>query len=104
MTTDGEDMEIYFNDELVAIDAKLNATTYVLEEEIKDIPKLFKLKVMNGEEIVEEKERAYVSAHYKTEEGWYLCFGEVNEKEYLINKQQAQIEYLVMMTDNNLGV
>ena len=96
-------MEIYFNDELVAIDVKLNATTYVVQEEIKDIPKLFKLKVMDGEEIVEEKERAYVSAHYQTEEGWYLCFGEVSEQEYLINKQQAQIEYLAMILDEDLG-
>lgn len=95
-------MEIYFNNNLVAIDAKLNATTYVLQDEIEDIPKLFKLKVMNGEEIVEEKERAYVSAHYQTEEGWYLCFGEVNEQEYLINKQQAQIEYLAMLLDEDL--
>lgn len=96
-------MEIYFNEELVAIDAKLNASTYVLEEEIKDIPPLFSLKVMEGEKIVEEKERAYVSAHYKTEEGWYLCFGQVDEKEYLLNKQQAQIEYLAMVLDEDLG-
>lgn len=96
-------MEVYFNDNLVAVDAKLNATTYVLQEKIEDIPKLFKLKVMNGENIIEEKERAYVSAHYKTEEGWYLCFGEVSEQEYLINKQQAQIEYLAMVLDEDLG-
>ena len=97
-------MEIYFNNNLVAVDAKLNATTYVVQEEIKDIPKLFKLKVMNGEEIVEEKERAYVSAHYHTEEGWYLCFGEVSEMEYQFGKMQADIEYLAIMTDNDLGV
>jgi len=96
-------MEIYFNNNLVAIDAKLNATTYVLEEDIKDIPKLFKLKVMDGEEIIEEKERVYVSAHYQTEEGWYLCFGEVNEMEYQFGKMQADIEYLAIMTDNDLG-
>lgn len=96
-------MEIYFNDELVAIDTYLNATTYVVQEEIKDIPPLFSLKVMDGEKIVEEKEIAYVSAHYHTEEGWYLCFGEVNEQEYLINKQQAQIEYLAMVLDEDLG-
>lgn len=96
-------MEIYFNNNLVAIDVKLNASTYVLEEKIKDIPPLFSLKVMDGETIIEEKERAYVSAHYETEEGWYLCFGEVNEQEYLINKQQAQIEYLAMVLDEDLG-
>ena len=96
-------MEIYFNDELVAVDVTLNGTTYVLQEEIKDIPKLFTLKVMNGEELVEQKERVYVSAHYKTEEGWYLCFGEVSEMEYEFGKMQADIEYLAMMTDNDLG-
>lgn len=96
-------MEIYFNNNLVAVDAKLNATTYITQEEIQDIPPLFSLKVMNGEEIIEEKERAYVCAHYQTPEGWYLCFGEVNEQEYLINKQQAQIEYLAMLLDEDLG-
>lgn len=95
-------MEIYFNDELVAIDVTLNGTTYVTQEKIEDIPKLFTLKVMNGEEIIEEKERAYVTAHYQTEEGWYLCFGEVNEMEYQFGKMQADIEYLAIMTDNDL--
>lgn len=96
-------MEIYLNDTLVVTKAKLNATTYVVEEEIKDIPALFTLKVMDGEEIIEEKERAYVSAHYKTQEGWYLCFGEIDEKEYKLEKQQAQIEYLAMLLDEDLG-
>ena len=96
-------MEIWFNDILVAENVILNGTTYVLQDEIKDIPKLFKLKVMDGEEIVEEKERAYVSAHYQTEEGWYLCFGEVSEMEYQFGKMQADIEYLAIMTDNDLG-
>jgi len=47
-------MEIYFNNNLVAIDVKLNASTYVLEEEIKDIPPLFLLKVTDGEKIVDK--------------------------------------------------
>lgn len=96
-------MEIYINDELVAIDVKLNATTYITEEEIKDIPPIFTLKVMDGEDIVEERERAYVSAHYQTSEGWYLCFGQVDEKDYRLAKQQAQIEYLAMVLDEDLG-
>ena len=95
-------MEIYFNDELVAIDVTLNATTYVLQEEIENIPSIFHLKVMDGEEIVEERERAYVTAHYKSDEGWYLCFGQVNEQEYQIAKQQSQIDYLAMMADIDL--
>lgn len=96
-------MEIYFNNNLVAVDVKLNATTYITQDEIKDIPKLFSLKVMNGEEIIEEKERAYVTSHYKSDEGWYLCFGEIDEKEYKLEKQQAQIEYLAMLLDEDLG-
>ena len=96
-------MEIYFNKELVAVDAYINGTTYVVQEEIKDIPKIFNLKVVDFNRIVEERERAYISAHYKTEEGWYLCFGQVDEKEYLLNKQQAQIEYLAMLLDEDLG-
>lgn len=96
-------MEIYFNDILVAENVTLNGTTYVLQDEIKDIPKIFNLKVVDFNKLVEKKERAYVSAHYQTNEGWYLCFGEVNEQEYLINKQQAQIEYLAMVLDEDLG-
>lgn len=96
-------MEIWFNDILVAENVTLNGTTYVLQDEIKDIPKIFNLKVVDFNRIVEERERAYVSAHYKTEEGWYLCFDEVSEQEYLINKQQAQIEYLAMILDEDLG-
>ena len=96
-------MEIYFNNELVAIEAELNASTYVIKEEIKDIPKIFSLKIMNGEEIIEEKEKAVVAAHYETPEGWYLCFGEIDEREYRIAKQQAQIEYLAMVLDEDLG-
>lgn len=92
-------MEIYINDELVADNVYLNATTYVLQEEIENIPSIFHLKVMDGEEIIEEKERAYVTAHYKSDEGWYLCFGEVNEQEYIQAKQQSQIDYLAMMAD-----
>ena len=95
-------MEIYINNELVLEDVILNATTYVLQEEIKDYPSIFKLKVMDGEDLIEEKERAYVSAHYESDEGWYLCFGEVNEQEYTQVKQQSQIDYLAMMMDIDL--
>lgn len=97
-------MEIWFNDILVAENVTLNGTTYVLQDEIKDIPKIFNLKVVDFNRIVEERERAYVSAHYQTEEGWYLCFGEVSEMEYQFGKMQADIEYLAIMTDNDLGV
>lgn len=97
-------MNIYINNNLVAENVTLNGTTYVLQDEIKDIPKIFKLKVMDGENIVEEKERAYVTAHYKSDEGWYLCFCEVSDMEYQFGKMQADIEYLAIMTDNDLGV
>lgn len=95
-------MEIWFNDILVAENVTLNGTTYVLQDEIKDIPKIFNLKVVDFNKIVEERERAYVSAHYESDEGWYLCFGEVNEQEYTQVKQQSQIDYLAMMLDIDL--
>ena len=96
-------MEIWFNDILVAENVTLNGTTYVLQDEIKDIPKIFNLKVVDFNKIVEERERAYVSAHYESDEGWYLCFGEINEQYYQIAKQQAQIDYLAMILDEDLG-
>lgn len=99
----GYAMEIYFNNELVAEEAKLNASTYIVKEEIKNIPKIFSLKIVEETEILEYKERATVIAHYETPEGWYLCFGEVDEKEYQIAKQQAQIEYLAMVLDEDIG-
>lgn len=92
-------MEIYFNDILVAENVTLNGTTYVLQDEIKDIPKIFNLKVVDFNKLVEKKERAYVSAHYQTEEGWYLCFG---EQEDTIEKLKSQIEYIAMMSDIEL--
>ena len=91
-------MNIYINDELVLDNVTLNATTYEAQEPI-EVSGVFHLKVMNGEEIVEEKERAILTACYKDGKHYNICFGEVNEQEYTQVKQQAQIDYIAMMAD-----
>lgn len=95
-------MEIYINNNLIASNVKLNATTYITENKIENFPSIFTLKVTDGNEIVEEKENCYVTAHYETQEGWYLCFGQLSDTDYQIQKQQAQIEYIALMEDIEL--
>lgn len=94
-------MEIYINNELVLEDVTLNATTYESTEPI-EVSGIFHLKVLDGEETVEEKERAILTACYKDGEHYNICFGEVNEQEYTQVKQQSQIDYLAMMLDIDL--
>ena len=96
-------MQIIIDGELVADDAYLNATTYVTQEEIVNIPSIFHLVVKDGEEIIEDIERALCLSKYEVEgEGYLICFGEQNEEEYRYNKQQSQIEYIAMMSDIDL--
>lgn len=45
-------MTIIINDE-ITLEAELNATTYVLKEK-PELPKVFQLKIKDGEEIIEE--------------------------------------------------
>ena len=99
-------MTIFINDKEAIKEVELNATTYVLKEKPEiEFPSMFKLTVKDDSgNITEEKEHAFVTALYKVKENeWYLCFGEIDKKDYQIAKQQAQIEYLAMVLDENIG-
>ena len=96
-------MNIIINDNIVLDDVYLNCNTYVSKSRIENAPSIFHLIVQDGEEIIEEIENAYLTSNYPNNEGeYFICFGEVDEKERRYEKQQAQIEYLAMMADIDL--
>ena len=97
-------MYIVINDDIVLDDVYLNCNTYVSKNRIEEAPSIFHLIVLDDEDnIVEEIENAYLTSNYPNNEGeYFICFGEVDEKELRYEKQQAQIEYLAMMSDIDL--